>query len=135
MVAFALDPDWRGVLLHLSNLAAHTRNLAVSDRASLVISAADDGDGDPQELARLTLSGAVTVVSPAAPGYGSARNAYLGRFPAAEPRFAFADFHLYRLVPERVHFVGGFARSRTLAGALFLARLADHPGRWGDTPG
>lgn len=123
MVAFAPDPAWRGLLLHLSTLAAHTRNLALSDRASLVVSATDDGDGDPQELARLTLSGPVTVLSPADDSYGTAREAYLARFPAAEPRFAFADFHLYRLVPERVHFVGGFARARTLAGASFLARL------------
>lgn len=135
MVAFVPDPAWRGVLLHLSTLAAHTRNLAVSERASLVVSAADDGSGDPQELARLTLSGAVTVVAPAAGDYGSARDAYVGRFPASEPRFAFADFHLYRLLPERIHFVGGFARARTLAGATFLGRLADHAGQSGDTPG
>lgn len=123
MVAFVPDPDWQGVLMHLSTLAAHTRNLATSGRASLVVSETDDGSGDPQELARLTLSGPVIVLSPADDGYGTAREAYVGRFAAAEPRFAFADFHLYRLVPERVHFVGGFARAHSLAGASFLARL------------
>jgi len=123
MVAFAPDPAWRGVLLHLSTLALHTRNLAASERASLVVSAADDGRGDPQELARLTLSGAATGIAPSAADYGVSRDAYVDRFPAAEARFAFADFHLYRLVPERVHFVGGFARARTLPGASFLTRL------------
>lgn len=124
MVAFALDRPATGLLLHLSTLAVHTRNLQASPCASLVVSESDPGDGDPQELARLTLSGPVARIAPDAPNYGEARAAYVARFPAAEARFSFGDFGLYRLVPDRVAYVGGFARARSQAGSDFMAAIA-----------
>ena len=39
-VAYASEADFGGFLLHLSTLAAHTRNLLASARAALAISAA-----------------------------------------------------------------------------------------------
>ena len=112
--------------MHLSTLAPHTRNLLASGTAALVVSQPDSGWGDPQELARLSLAGPVAPVPPGDPDYATARPAYLARFPAAEPRFAFGDFALYRLMPERVSFVGGFARARTLSGPGFMAALERH---------
>lgn len=103
LVAVACDHDASPLLL-LSNLAQHTRNLAAEPAVSLLI----DGTrelADPLAGPRLTLIGR-------AARYDDERA--LGRFTARHPESAaysgFADFHLYRVVIERGHFVAGFGR-------------------------
>lgn len=110
-VACVLAPGARGFLLHLSRLAEHTRNLLKRPHASLVVGEPDQGDGDPQTLARLSVQGHVERLQPGSPGYADAREAYVARLPDAEPRFGFSDFELFLLAPVRGHFVGGFARA------------------------
>lgn len=109
-VAFAPEPDFGGFLLHLSRLALHTRYLETNPRASLSVTEPDRGSGDPQELVRASVQGRVVAVARDAAGYAAARRIYLERFPAAAGNFEFADFSLYRLVPESVRFVPGFGR-------------------------
>lgn len=121
-VACVQDPAAGGLLMHLSELAEHTRNLAARPGASLVIGQPDLGEGDPQTLARLSVAGRVERVEPDSADFPGARARYIARLPDAEVRFGFADFVLLRLVPARGQFVGGFARARSLSAAT-LARL------------
>jgi hypothetical protein len=123
MVAFALAADRASVLLHLSTLAPHTGNLVATGRAGLVVSQPDPGEGDPQTLARVSLAGPAAVVERDDPGYPEARARYLACLPTAEPLFSFGDFRLFRLVIERVNFVGGFARAQSLDGERFARDL------------
>jgi putative heme iron utilization protein len=111
MVAYVLDKAEGVAYLHLSELAGHTRNLLRHPRASLVISECDQGDDDPQRLARVSLSGRVVRLEKGAAGYEEAKRQYLNRLPDAGPLFDFADFQLYRFVMERARFVGGFAQA------------------------
>jgi heme iron utilization protein len=114
MVAYVPEPDFGAFLLHLSRLARHTRNLLADPRASLAISATDPGDGDAQQLPRVSIQGRVLVVDSASPGYGLARKRYLERLPEARERFSFSDFLLLRLIATEARFVGGFSRAYTL---------------------
>ncbi|MCP5142402.1 MAG: pyridoxamine 5'-phosphate oxidase family protein [Gammaproteobacteria bacterium] len=111
-VAFVAEPDFGAMLLHLSGLAAHTRNLSDDPRASLAIGEADCERGDPQTLARLSLHGHIEKLARDTPAYSAARQCYLARIPTAEALFGFADFSLFRLVVERGRLVGGFGRAR-----------------------
>jgi len=113
MVAYAIDEEKGNVYLHLSTLAGHTRNLAQHPQASLVISQADDGAGDPQQLPRATLTGHVSVLGRESADYESARQLYLYRLPDAEPLFSFGDFRLFCFHIEKIRFVGGFAQAHT----------------------
>lgn len=113
-VAYAPEPGLDGFLLHLSRLAAHTRQLLADPRASLMVSEPDDRRDDAQTLARITLVGAVAPIPPDAAGYGAARARYLAHLPAAAMLFELADFSLFRLTPESARYVGGFARALTL---------------------
>jgi len=113
MVAYVFDETLPGVYLHLSELAAHTRNMQKCPQTSLAVSECDDGKGDPQQLARATLFGRVTPVSTEETGYAQARERYLRRLPDSEPLFSFGDFHLFRFIPETIRFVGGFAQAYT----------------------
>jgi putative heme iron utilization protein len=112
MVAYAAEPGFGGFLLHLSLLAPHTRHLLADARASLLICEPDDGRGDVQTLARITLVGAAAPV--AEPEQDAARELYLARLPAAAPLFEFPDFSLFRVAPDEARYVGGFARAFTL---------------------
>ena len=111
MVAYAAEPDLSALWLHLSRLASHTRNLLERNSAGLVISESDSGEGDPQTLARVSVGGTVEEVALSSEAHERGRTLYLGRLPDAEPLFGFGDFVLFRLVPERIRYVGGFARA------------------------
>jgi putative heme iron utilization protein len=126
MVAYALDADASGFLLHLSKLAPHTSNLLEHATASLVISEADDDEiADPQTLARLTITGTVEAVERSSDSHQSARRAYLQRLPSAEQLFGFADFVLFRLRPSEARFVGGFAQAHTLSRDTLIKCMQD----------
>ena len=100
-----------GLVVHLSQLAKHTRNLMERPQFSLSVSEPDDGREDPQTLARASLSGEAIIINRDDEHYASARRAYLARLPEAEPRFDFGDFHLILLEIRSGQFVGGFARA------------------------
>lgn len=123
-VAYALEGAFEGFLLHLSQLAAHTKHLLAEPRASLAIGEPDDGRADPQTLARVTLTGRVEPIERGSDDYRAAQAVYLARLPESAQLFGFADFRLFRLRPARARFVGGFAQARTFdAGALRAAGL------------
>jgi hypothetical protein len=107
-------------------------NLLTRGRGSLVISEPDRGEGDPQMLARLTVSGPVEAVGRDDPRYDALRARYLARLPSAAPLFAFGDFGLFLLRFEAAHYVGGFARAYALSAAE-LAREVTR-GRAAQTP-
>src|SRR5829696_5112783 len=46
MVAYAAEPDFGGLLVHLSQLAAHTKQLLAAPRSSLLIGERDDDRDD-----------------------------------------------------------------------------------------
>lgn len=117
MVAYAAEPDFGGLLLHLSQLAQHTRQLLAGPQAALLIAEQDDGREDVQTLARITLVGPATPIPAGSAEHAAARERYLARLPAAEPLFEFPDFALFRLVPAEARYVGGFARAYTLTPA------------------
>lgn len=128
MVAYAPEPGLAGLLLFLSGLAAHTRNLADEPQTSLAVSEPDPGTGDPQTLPRVSLQGRVTAIPRETPEFESAWASYVARFPEAAPRLGLGDFVLLRLVVDEARYVGGFARAATLGGAALreAARALDH---------
>ena len=117
MTSYALAPDGTALYVHLSQMALHTRALLTEPRAAFVVSAPDTGDGDPQTLPRLSLSGVALALVPGTPDYETGMAAYVARFPAAEERFSLADFVLFRFEPDEARWVGGFARALRMSGA------------------
>jgi heme iron utilization protein len=108
--------DFDGAPLFLmSTLSRHTRNLASDSRASLLLAGSHER-GDPLNHPRVTLSGRVEGC--AAP---RAKARYLQRNPKAGLYAGFADFGVFRLRIEDVHFNGGFGRAAPLTAAEVLA--------------
>ena len=125
--AYTPEPDCSGFLLHLSTLAAHTRNLLADPRAGLAISEPEREREDPQKLARVMIQGKVAVISKSSADYQEAVRCYQARLPDSTPRFEFGDFLLLRLTPIRIRLVGGFARAHTLDSAALGAAAQSQP--------
>ena len=123
-VAFAPEPARGRLVLHLSELAEHTRNLVRRPAVSLVVGDPDVAQEDPQTLARLCVGARAAVLAPPGPDYEGAKAAYLEVLPDAAPRFAFADFRLVVLDVREAHYVGGFARAHRIDGETMRCIIA-----------
>jgi len=111
--------DFVGAPLFLmSTLSRHTRNLAHDPRASLLLTGGHER-GDPLNHPRVTLGGRVELEAAS-----RAKSRYLQRNPKATLYAGFADFGMFRLRIESVHFNGGFGRAGALAPADVLASRA-----------
>lgn len=111
MVPVGLLPDGSGLVIDVSGLAGHTRDMRADPRVSVLIVQAE-GEGTPaQALARLTVQGQVRELAPGTDAHATARDAYLARFPDAAPLFGFGDFALFAVDPSYARFVGGFAQA------------------------
>lgn len=114
-------------LIHVSQLAPHTRDLQQCPRVSLMLMAAlADGD-NPQALPRLTLQADATELPRDADGWPAAQAAYLERFPRAGQTFALGDFRLFVLQPRSARFVAGFGRAHGLTAAALQLLLQGAP--------
>jgi hypothetical protein len=115
MVPFALLHGSTDFIIHVSQLAAHTKDMLAYPQVSLLVIAPPTPGVIAQELARITVQGKAVQVVAGTPGHAAAKAAYLARFPQSEMMFGFSDFSLFAIVPESIRFVGGFAQATTIS--------------------
>ena len=127
MVPYALVPQGRGFVIHVSRLATHTRDMETHAGVSLLVMDERTPEVPPQALPRVTVQGQATRCAPGAPLYDAAKEAYLARFPNSQEMFGFADFSLFVIEPRSVRVVGGFAQAGSVTGADY-ARFMGAPG-------
>ena len=115
------------IVLCVSTMAEHGRNLVDDQRASLVVLDQTDA-ADPLETARVTLAGRAER-----PRDEAENDAARAAFLAAHPGTDFMDFHgfsIWIVRVERVRWVGGFARMDSADGADYAAAVADPVAPW-----
>lgn len=120
-VDYVADHLGRPVIL-ISALAEHTRNINHDARVSLAV---HDPGNQTQALPRLALLGTAKLIGP--DDAHRIRNRYLRYFPEAE-RYLTLDFAFYRIEPQHIRYIAGFAQACLVSAADFLAlgsRLAD----------
>jgi heme oxygenase (biliverdin-IX-beta and delta-forming) len=120
MVPYALVAE--GFVVHVSELAAHTKDMLADACVSLLVTAAEDESASPLGLMRVTVQGAAERVSSTSPSHAELKSAYLARFPDAEQMFSFTDFSLFLIRPDSARFVAGFGKAHSLTGES-LAQL------------
>ncbi len=126
LVPFGVTTDGTALIVHVSGLAGHTRNMQQHPRVSLLI-ADEEGPGKmPQGLARVTIQGTARQLEAADPGFEEARTSYLQRFPDAAPLFQFPDFRLFLIEVTGARLVGGFAQARNVSAAEFTQLVRRH---------
>jgi heme iron utilization protein len=115
MVPFALLPGSTDFIIHVSQLAAHTKDMLTHPQVSLLVIAPPTPEVIAQELARITVQGEAVQLAGGTPEHTTAKAAYLTRFPQSEMMFGFSDFSLFAIVPGSIRFVGGFAQATTIS--------------------
>lgn len=102
---YLVDHDG-SVLIFISTLAEHTRNIQRDPRVSLITHNQDDP--------HIQTQGRVTVVGNAHPVAEREQvgQRYLRYFPEAQTYFAMHDFSFYRIVPQALRHIGGFGDIR-----------------------
>ncbi|MCW5625567.1 MAG: DUF2470 domain-containing protein [Burkholderiales bacterium] len=124
-VPFALDAAGRPLIL-ISDLAAHTRDIHTDPRVSLC-----GHDPDVSSGRRTSLVG----IAQRADDDAAARARYLALVPEAARYAALGDFHLYRIEPHAVHWIGGFGDIRWFEAGHYLLPPSAIDGRSTDILG
>jgi putative heme iron utilization protein len=98
---YLVDHDG-SLLILISALAEHTKNILHDPRVSLIT--------HNQEDAHIQTQGRLTVVGTAAlePKRELAGKRYLRYFPEAQTYYDMPDFQFYRIVPQALRYIGGF---------------------------
>lgn len=126
MTPFAIVPGTATFLIHVSTLAAHTKDMQAHPNVSLLVMAPPAADVLPQALPRVSVQGLAQPIVPSEAGYAQARAVYLARFPESAAMFGFTDFSLVGITPTAARFVGGFAQAASITAAT-LAEILDAP--------
>lgn len=129
MVPFALLPDASALVIHVSQLSSHTKDMVDNPRVSLLVVVADTAGAPAQALARVTIRGRAEQYTASAPGHSAAQEAYVSRFPQAASTFALPDFSLFAIRPLSIRFIAGFAQALTLTPTAFASALCKTPTR------
>jgi heme iron utilization protein len=114
MVPFAIEPQSGALIIHVSLLAPHTRNL-LSDPAVSVMVMQSEVPGEPvHALPRVSLDGFATRLQPDSAAWLAARGAYLSRFPDAQMMTELGDFSFMAITVTQARQVAGFGSARPL---------------------
>jgi heme iron utilization protein len=124
MVPFAVEPSQACIVIHVSNLAAHTRNLQAAPAVSLLVMRAEVRGEPVHALPRVTLEGHATVLLPGSPAWQACRDAYLNRFAEAQPMTRLDDFMFVAIHVSAARQVAGFGAARSIDKDEFAAVLS-----------
>jgi putative heme iron utilization protein len=114
MVPYAVWPQAAALVVHLSGLAAHTRNLQTHPQASLLVMAGEVAHEPVHALQRVTLDVVAETPKRDSDTWRAARGVYLARFPEAEPMTELGDFRFVLLRPAGARQVAGFGAARSV---------------------
>ena len=114
MVPFAIDPVAECLVIHVSLLAPHTRNLLTNPAVSMMVMQPEVAGEPVHALPRVSMDGTAARLKPESPSWLAARSVYLARFPEAEPMTHLADFSFVAVYLTAARQVAGFGSARPL---------------------
>jgi putative heme iron utilization protein len=114
MVPFAIDGSSGQLVIHVSGLAAHARNLERTPRVSLLVLQAEVAGEPVHALPRVTLDGVATVLEAGNAAWSGAKAAYLQRFPDVEYMTQLGDFRFVAIAVTGARQVAGFGAARSV---------------------
>ncbi|MBI5276513.1 MAG: pyridoxamine 5'-phosphate oxidase family protein [Burkholderiales bacterium] len=117
MVPFVLPAGATDLLVHVSGLATHTRDMLGHARVGVLVMAEAGGPWSPQALPRVALQADAVQLDRGGAAYAQAKAHYLACFPDSEQTFELGDFSLFTLKPVSARLVAGFGRAYSLVGA------------------
>lgn len=116
LVPFAIDAPAAQLVIHVSLLAPHTRNLLANPAVSVMVMQPEVAGEPVHALPRVSFDGTAARLQPDSPAWLSARAAYLARFPEALPMTELGDFSFVAITVTSARQVAGFGAARPLDG-------------------
>ncbi len=116
MVPFVLPPGETGLLVLVSGLSPHTRDMQAHPRVGLLVTAETPGPWPPHALPRVALDATAHALARGTPAWERAQAQYLARFADMAQLFTLGDFQLLVLQPQAARLVAGFGRAFALVG-------------------
>lgn len=123
IVTYATLPGDGALVICVSKLALHGRNLAADQRASFAVAGPVPDGADPSDYGRVTLAG--RFVEPQGAEFDAAREAYHSAISSAKTFSDFGDFTFWLMRPEKVRWVGGFGRMASAKTADYASAEPD----------
>jgi heme iron utilization protein len=114
MVPFAIEPQTGALIIHVSLLAPHTRNLLSNPAVSVMVMQSEVPGEPVHALPRVSLDGVAARLLPDSAAWLAAGNAYLGRFPDAQMMTELGDFSFVGITVTQARHVAGFGSARPL---------------------
>lgn len=111
-VAAAVLGEAGSLVVYVSGLAAHTRNLRANPRASVLLAEDESAAANPLARRRLTLACAAAAIARDGAEFAPLVAQFRARFgPTIDLLAAMPDFQLVRLTPHRARLVVGFGQA------------------------
>jgi putative heme iron utilization protein len=110
-VPFLPGEDWTRFYVHLSQLAAHTRNVQSDPRVGLFLCEPDEPAKNPFALKRVSFQGLAEKVDRASSAYAAIAARYQAHLPQGAMMFQLADFQLWELRMQSALLVLGFGQA------------------------
>lgn len=123
LVPFAVDATGGALLIFVSALAAHTRQLQRHPRASLLVHESEEGAERVHALSRVAIEVEARFLQAGSAEAGDADKVYFSRFPDARMLAELPDFVWVSLTPLSARQVAGFGAARSIEGPKFLELL------------
>ncbi|BBJ22883.1 HugZ family pyridoxamine 5'-phosphate oxidase [Candidatus Nitrotoga sp. AM1P] len=110
---YLVDHDG-SLLILISTLAEHTKNIQYDPRVSLITHNQDSPHIQTQ--GRITVVGAAQIITDT----DKAGTRYLRYFPEAQTYFNMHDFSIYRIMPQSLRYIGGFGKIHWIEANSYL---------------
>ncbi len=123
MTPFALIADPLALVVLVSGLASHTKDMRVDGRVGVLVTEPESDGLSVHTLARVSMQCNARALAPEGPLHDVARRAYAARFPDMLDLFSLGDFALFAIEPTAVRVVSGFAQASSITPASLAAAL------------
>ncbi|MFZ3082381.1 HugZ family protein [Rhodoferax ferrireducens] len=114
MVPYAIVQHLCCLVIHVSGLAAHTRNLQAREPVSLLVMKSEVPGEPVHALPRVTLEGQAKVLERGSADWQACSDVYIARFPDAEPMTQLGDFMFVAIQVTGARQVAGFGVARSI---------------------
>ncbi|RIX72486.1 pyridoxamine 5'-phosphate oxidase family protein [Acidovorax cavernicola] len=124
LVPYAIDGQGECLVLLVSGSAAHARQMIAHSEVSLLVAQSDAAQQVVHVHERVAIVGQAMTPTPGSAAWGSARHAYLRRFPEAASMAKLGDFRIVCITPQQARHVAGYGATRNVDQTELRALMA-----------
>lgn len=124
MTPYAVAPGGAGLVIHVSSLASHTKDMVSNPSVGAMVMAPEGSSETVLALPRVSVQGRACQCERDSAEYEAIKQTYVAKFPESRELFGFGDFALYIIAVHSVRFIAGFGRAMSLSPEEFAAVLA-----------